>query len=257
MEPTTTGYLDTEGLRLYYETYGSGEPLLLLHGGVLNVELAFADLIPTLAERHRVIALDQQAHGRSSDSEREITLAGLARDARALLDHLGVDRAHVLGHSMGAAVALELAIRHGDRLLSVVPVSATVRPTGMHPDLASPEAMAASTRMPTRDDFVAMQNSYAQLSSTPGGFDALMAKMQGGQEFQRGWSDEELSRIAVPTLLVQGDHDFTTIEHAGLMLALIPGSALAVLAGTTHMRATHRVDLLGPVLSVFWAWDTD
>lgn len=252
MDPATTGYLETEGLRLHYETYGEeGTPVVLLHGGVLTIDLAFAELAPELARRHRVVALDQQAHGRSTDTDREIRPDTLARDVLALLDHLGIGRAHVLGHSMGGAVAMELAVQHADRLLSVVPLSVTVRPEGMHADFSSPEAMSVSTRMPTAEDFAAMQAAYERLSPTPDGFGGLMAKMQAGQHFTRGWSDEQLAGITSPVLLVVGDHDFTTVEHAGLMLELVPGAALAVLPGTTHMQVTHRVDLLAPLLADF------
>ena len=251
MDPTTSGLLDTEGLQLHYETYGQGSPVVLLHGGVLGIQLAFTELIPGLAREHQVIALDQQAHGRSTDTDREIRPDTLARDVLALLDHLGLERAHVLGHSMGGAVAMELAVHHPERLLSVVALSVTVRPEGMHADFSSPEAMAVSTRMPTAEDFAAMQAAYARLSPTPDGFDALLAKMQGGEHFTRGWSDEQLGGIAVPVLLVVGDHDFTTVEHAGLMLELVPGSTLAVLPATTHMSLTHRTGLLVPLLEDF------
>jgi pimeloyl-ACP methyl ester carboxylesterase len=252
MDPLSSGYLDTEGLHLYYETYGAGTPVVLLHGGVLTIELSFAGLIPVLAEKHLVIAMDAQGHGRSSDSDRDIKPETLARDVVALLDHLGIERAHVLGHSMGGATTLELAVRHGERLLKAVPISASVRTEGgMHADFASPESMATSTRMPTQEDFGAMAGAYARLSPTPENFEGFMAKMQGGEQFYTGWSDEELAGITAPTLIILGDHDFTPIEHAGLMLELIPGSTLAVLPGTTHMSVTHQVAMLAPVLDAF------
>src|SRR5205085_9327672 len=123
------------GVHMYYETYGDGSPLVLLHGGMLSIDLNFAGLIPTLARKHRVIGVELQGHGRTADIDREITPTALASDVVGLLDHLGIDRAHILGHSMGAAVALELAVSHPTRVRSVVPISATVRPEGMHEDL--------------------------------------------------------------------------------------------------------------------------
>src|SRR4051794_19078879 len=131
---TETGYADVNGLHMYYETYGDGTPLVLLHGGMLTIDLNFAGLIPTLAKKHRVIGVEMQGHGRTADIDRAITPAALASDVVALLDHLGVDRAHVAGHSMGGAVAMELAVSYRDRMLSVVPISVTVRPDGAHPD---------------------------------------------------------------------------------------------------------------------------
>ncbi|HEX6499731.1 MAG TPA: alpha/beta fold hydrolase [Micromonosporaceae bacterium] len=245
------GYADVNGLHMYYETYGSGTPLVLLHGGMLSIDLNFAELIPSLATRHQVIAVEMQGHGRTADIPREITPAALAQDIVALLDHLGIDRAHVLGHSMGAAVALEMAVSYPDRVRSVVPISASVRPDGMHEDFTDPERMATSTRMPTPADFAAMRETYQRLSPHPEHFDEFLGALSASNADTRGWSDDQLAGIAAPTLLVIGDHDFVTVDHAALMQRLIPGARLAVLPGTTHMRATHRVDLLVPMLAEF------
>src|SRR3954467_14055038 len=130
--PRESRYVDVNGVHMYVETYGDGTPLVLLHGGMLTIDLNFASLIPTLAGRHRVIGVELQGHGRTADIDRPITPAALAGDVVGMLDQLGVDRAHVFGHSMGAAVALELAVSHGGRVRSVVAASVSVRPEGMH-----------------------------------------------------------------------------------------------------------------------------
>src|SRR3954465_7527223 len=169
--PTGTGYVDVSGVHMYYETYGDGSPLVLLHGGMLSIDLNFAGLIPTLANRHRVIGVEMQGHGRTADIDREITPAALASDVVGLLDHLGIDRAHVLGHSMGGAVALELAVSHPERVRSVVPISISVRPDGMHADLSDPSTFATSTRLPTQQDFMDFQQEYKRLSPHPEHFD--------------------------------------------------------------------------------------
>jgi pimeloyl-ACP methyl ester carboxylesterase len=246
-----TGYADVNGLHMYYEVRGEGSPLVLLHGGMLGIDLNFAGLIPALVGRHRVIGVELQGHGRTADIDREITPAALAGDVVALLDHLGVDRAHVLGHSMGAATALELAVSHPDRVRSVVPISGSVRVDGMHGDLMDPSKHATSTRMPTQQDFAEMQETYARLSPHPERFADFLAKLSASNADLKGWSDEQLAGITAPVLSIIGDHDFTTIEHGALMKELIPGSQLAVLPGTTHMQATKRVDLLVPMLAAF------
>jgi pimeloyl-ACP methyl ester carboxylesterase len=169
----------------------------------------------------------------------------------ALLDHLGIDRAHVLGFSLGAAVALELAVSHPDRVRSVVPISEPVRPDGMHEDLRDPARHATSTRMPTEQDFADMQATYARLSPHPEHFTEFMAAQAQNAADLKGWSDEQLAGITAPVLVVMGDHDFVTVEHGALMKRLIPGSQLAVLPDTTHMTATKRVDLLVPLLAAF------
>jgi pimeloyl-ACP methyl ester carboxylesterase len=247
----TSGYADVNGLHMYYEVQGEGSPLVLLHGGMLSIDLNFADLIPELVGRHRVIGVELQGHGRTADIDREITPAALAGDVVALLDHLGIDRAHVLGHSMGAAVALQLAVAHPDRVRSIVPVSASVRPEGMHGDLTDPSKHATSDRMPTQQDFADMQETYARLSPHPEHFTDFLTALSASNADLKGWSDEQLAGITAPVLSIIGDHDFTTIEHGALMKELIPGSQLAVLPGTTHMTATLRVDLLVPLLAAF------
>ena len=248
---TTTGYADVNGLHMYYEERGEGSPLVLLHGGVMSIDLNFAGLIPGLAGRHRVIGVEMQGHGRTANIDREITPAALASDVVGLLDQLGLDRVHVLGHSLGAAVSLELAVSYPDRLRSIVPVSASVRMDGVHEDLTDPAKQATSTRMPSQQDFADMQSTYELLSPHPEKFNELLMTMSQSSADLQGWSDEQLAGITAPTLLVLGDRDFTTVEHGALMLELIPGSQLAVLPGTTHMQATRRTDLLLPMLAAF------
>lgn len=249
--PHTTGYADVNGLHLYHELYGEGPPLVLLHGGMLTIELDFAALIPALAGSHTVVGVEMQGHGRTADTDRVITPAALASDVVALLDHLGIDRAAVLGHSLGAAVALELAVSHPGRVAAAVSVSGSVRPDGMHEDLTDPARQATSPRMPTAQDFADFQQAYARLSPHPEHFaDFLTALSRSAADLQ-GWSDEQLAGIAAPVLLVLGDRDFVTVEHGALMLRLIPGSQLAVLPDTTHMETTRRPDLLLPVLARF------
>jgi pimeloyl-ACP methyl ester carboxylesterase len=251
MTITDSGYADVNGLHLYYERHGSGTPLVLLHGGMLTIDLNFGELIPTLAQRHEVIGVEMQGHGRTADIDREITPAALAGDVVALLDHLGIERAHVLGHSLGGAVTLELAVNHPTRVRSVVPVSASVRPDGMHEDLSDPSRFATSTRMPTQQDFADFRDAYLRLSPHPEHFEDFLASLSRSAADLRGWSDEQLAGITASTLIVQGDHDFVTIEHAALMQHLIPGSHLAVLPATTHMTVTRRADLLLPILAAF------
>jgi pimeloyl-ACP methyl ester carboxylesterase len=236
---------------MYYEAYGDGSPLVLLHGGMLTIDLNFATLIPTLARKHHVIGVEMQGHGRTAEIDREITPAALATDITGLLDELDIERAHVFGHSMGAAASLELGVNHPDRVRSLVAASVSVRPDGLHEDLTDPAKQATSTRMPTPQDFADLQQAYQKLSPHPDHFNDFLAMLSQSDADTRGWSDEQLAGITAPTLLVLGDRDFTTVEHGALMLRLIPGSQLAVLPGTTHMQVTRRADLLLPMLDRF------
>jgi len=251
--PFTTGYADVNGLHLYYETYGSGAPLVLLHGGMLTIDLNFASLIPTLARTHTVIGVEMQGHGRTANIDREITYANLATDIVALLDYLGIERAAVLGHSMGGGVALELAVNHPDRVSAIVPISASVSKDGMHPDLLDPSTFETSSIMPTAQDFADFKGAYERLSPHPEQFDAFLMSLSGMDSDFAGWTDEQLAGISCPVLIVQGDNDFTTVAHAGVMLAKIPNSTLAVIPATTHMQVTRRDTILLPVLEQFFA----
>jgi pimeloyl-ACP methyl ester carboxylesterase len=251
--PSTTGYADVNGLHLYYETYGSGAPLVLLHGGMLTIDLNFASLIPTLARTHTVIGVEMQGHGRTANIDREITYANLATDIVALLDYLGIERAAVLGHSMGGGVALELAVNHPDRVSAIVPISASVSKDGMHPDLLDPSTFETSSIMPTAQDFADFKGAYERLSPHPEQFDAFLMSLSGMDSDFAGWTDEQLAGISCPVLIVQGDNDFTTVAHAGVMLAKIPNSTLAVIPATTHMQVTRRDTILLPVLEQFFA----
>ena len=251
--PTTTGYADVNGLHLYYETYGSGAPLVLLHGGMLTIDLNFATLIPALAQTHTVIGVEMQGHGRTANIDREITYPNLASDVVALLDHLGIERATVLGHSMGGGVALELAVSHPDRVSAIVPISASVSKDGMHPDLLDPATFETSPIMPTAQDFADFKEAYERLSPHPEQFDAFLMSLSGMDSDFAGWTDEQLAAISCPVLIIQGDTDFTVIAHAGVMLAKIPGSALAVVPATTHMQVTRRDTILLPILEQFFA----
>ena len=251
IEPRTDGYVDVNGVHMYYEVYGDGSPLVLLHGGVMTIELDFAALLPDLVARHTVVAVELQGHGRTADTGRAITPAALASDVVGLLDHLGIDRAHVLGHSLGGGVALELAVSHPDRVRSIVPMSITVRPDGTHEEITDPSKHATSTRMPTPQDFADMTEAYKRLSPHPEHFDEFVAMLSGVASQLEGWTDEQLAGVTAPTLLMIGDNDFTTVEHGALMLRLIPGAQLAVLPGTTHMTITRRADLVLPMVTAF------
>lgn len=247
---TTGRYARVNGLELYYEEHGSGRPLVLLHGGLHTIDLSFGALIPLLAPSYRLIAVELQGQGRTADVDREPTYANLADDVAALLEHLGIDRADVLGFSLGGLVAIELALRHPDRVDRLVPAATHYRPEGYH-DLSDPD----SVRMPTPAEFAAMLEEYRRVAPDPDHFDVIAEKLNRVVHGPAVWSGDDLRRIAAPVLLVIGDTDFVRIEHAAEMLELLPDAQLAVLPGTRHTEVPHRTELLVPVLARFLARD--
>jgi pimeloyl-ACP methyl ester carboxylesterase len=253
MSQVTTGYAPVNGLQMYYEVHGTGRPLVLLHGGLLNIDLSFGGLIPGLAARRQVIGTELQGHGRTADIERDIELGYLAADVAALLDHLGIDQADVLGFSLGGGVAMQLALGHPDRVGRVIVASVSYAGDGFHEEITDPARHATSTRMPTAADFQQMQESYARLAPDPGHFEAFAAKASQAAGNLKGWTPAELGGITAPMLLVFGDHDFIRLEHAVEMHGLIPGAQLAVLPGATHMGVMRRTDLMLPLVQDFLA----
>ena len=251
MSQGTTGYAPVNGLRMYYEVHGTGRPLVLLHGGLLTIDLSFGEICPELAAGHQVIATELQGHGRTADIDRELDLRYLAGDVAGLLSHLGIDRADVLGFSLGGGVALQLALDHPDRVGRLILASVSYAPDGFHQEISDPAQHATSTRMPTAEDFRQMREAYARLAPEPDHFDAFAAKASQAAGSLKGWTAGELGRIGAPTLLVFGDHDFIRLEHAVEMHGLIPGAQLAVLPGTTHMGVMRRADLIVPLVRDF------
>ena len=251
MSQVTTGYAQVNGLRMYYEVRGAGRPLVLLHGGLQTIDLAFGAIVPELTAGRQVIATELQGHGRTADVDRAIELHDLASDVAGLLDHLGIGRADVLGFSLGGGVALQLALDHPDRVGRIVLASVSYAPAGFHQEISDPAQHATSTRMPTAEDFRQMREAYQRVAPDPGHFDAFAAKVSQAAGSLKGWTAEELGRIGAPALLVFGDHDFIRLEHAVEMHGLIPGAQLAVLPGATHMDVMRRADLIVPLVRDF------
>src|SRR6476646_10690389 len=127
----TTGYAPVNGLKMYYEIHGSGEPVVLLHGAFMTITNNWTDWIGELSKTRKVIAVEMQGHGRTADIDRDITSENLADDVAALLENLKIPRADLIGYSMGGGVAMQCAIRHPDKVRKVVSISAVFRRDGL------------------------------------------------------------------------------------------------------------------------------
>jgi pimeloyl-ACP methyl ester carboxylesterase len=253
MSQVTTGYAPVNGLRMYYEVRGTGRPLVLLHGGLMTIEESFGPLLPVLSAERQVIAAELQGHGHTADIDRDLELRYLADDVAALLDHLGIDQADVLGFSLGGGVALQLALDYPGRVGRLILVSVSYAADGYHQEISDPARHATSTRMPTEEDFRQMREAYARLAPDPDHFEAFAAKASQAAANMKGWTADQLGGITTATLLVFGDHDFIRLEHAVEVHALIPGAQLAVLPGATHMGVMRRADVILPLVREFLA----
>lgn len=255
---TATGYAPVNGLQMYYEIRGSGGvPLVLLHGAYGMIEM-WGPLLAAFAETRQVIAVDQQAHGRTADIDRPLSFEQMADDTAALLDELGIAKADLFGYSMGGNIALQMAIRRPELVRKLVAAAGNIHPDGYYPEALAgiktitPEVFAGSP----------METAYRQVAPDPDGFPGLVAQLRGLGRTFTGWPPEEVAAIASPALLIVGDSDVVRPEHAIEMFRLLGGGVpgdltglpnvqLAVLPGTTHVTLIDRGEWLLPIVSAF------
>ena len=252
-------YADVNGLSLYYAEHGSGEPLVLLHGGFGSGEM-FSPVLPALATHRQVIVVDLQAHGRTADIGRPLRYETMADDVAALIGHLGLIRSDVMGVSMGGGVALRTAIQHPEAVDRLVLVSVPFRRDGWFPEIA------AAMRQFTPEHGEAMKQSrmyaaYARVAPRPGDWPVLHAKMGALLSVDYDWS-AEVARITAPTMLVYADSDSIRPAHMVEFFALLGGGLcdagwdgsgrpmgrLAIMPGTTHYDIFDSSALAAPVL---------
>jgi pimeloyl-ACP methyl ester carboxylesterase len=238
-------YAEINGLSLYYEEHGSGEPLVLLHGGVAGSEI-FAPIVPALAAGRRVILVDLQGHGRTAEIDRPLRPELLAADVAALIEQLGLERADVLGYSLGGTVAFRLAVEHPERVHRLILVAISFRRDGSHPEVvAAFDAFSPAMAEPMKAS-PAYQH-YAQHAPRPDDWGDHIAKTSELLKDDYDWTGD-VPKIAARTLLVYADADSIQPAHIVEFFALLggglrdagwdgshqPANQLAILPGTTH-----------------------
>jgi pimeloyl-ACP methyl ester carboxylesterase len=251
-------YAQVNGLDMYYEIHGTGRPLVLLHGNLSTIDVDFGGMIPTFAKNRQVIAVEQQAHGRTADIDRPLTIQSWADDTAALLRHLGVSDADVFGYSSGSTVALQLAIDHPDLVRKLILASASYQLSGVHPGVLDgikdiqPEHLAGTP----------FAEAYAKVAPRKEDWPVLIEKIKHMDGDLPEWSAETIRNLGKPVLLVIGDSDIVRPEHAVEFFRLlgggvvgdlvgVPSSRLAVLPGTTHVTLPHRADWLTSMVDDF------
>jgi pimeloyl-ACP methyl ester carboxylesterase len=221
-------YAAVNGIRMYYETYGParGMPLVLLHGGGSTIDSTFGRIIPFLAGDRRVIAVEEQAHGRSSDRDAPLRFATSADDVAKLLDQLHVAQADVFGFSNGASVALQLAIRHPQAVRKLVFGSSITKKEGAQPQLWTliQSADFATMPQPLKDAFLQVNPDPAKLRVM---HDKDLERMRHFEDVP----DSDLRALRAPTLILLGDRDIVKPEHAVELTHLIPNARMMILVG--------------------------
>src|ERR1700682_5742553 len=171
----TGQYAEVNGINLYYETHGAGRPLILLHGGLGAGEM-FGPILPTLAERHQVITVDLQGHGRTADIDRPIDVRLMAGDIAALIDHLQLTAADVVGYSLGGGVALQTAAKHPAKVRRLVIVSANLRPDAIYPEMRWQQGQVSAAAAEFMKE-TPMYQLYQRVAPRPEDFPRLLTKI--------------------------------------------------------------------------------
>jgi pimeloyl-ACP methyl ester carboxylesterase len=243
----TGRYADVNGINLYFDTHGTGRPLILLHGGLGSGEM-FGPILPTLAENHQVIAVDLQGHGRTADIDRPIDVQLMADDIAALIDHLGLDKPDLVGYSLGGGVAFFTAVKYPDKVGKLVMAAAHIRRDAIPAEMLAQQSQVSSAAVEFMKD-TPMYELYQRVAPRPEDFGRLLDKIGESMAKDFDFSDE-VRGLKVPTLIVAADADMAPPSHYVEFFKLLDGGlrdggwmgegrpkgghALAIVPGTTH-----------------------
>ena len=254
--------VEVNGMQMYYETSGAGDPLVVLHGAYMNIE-TMGEIIPMLARTHKVYALEFQGHGRTTDIDRPITYPNLADDVAAFMDKVGLEKADVFGYSMGAGAGLQLAIRHPEKVDQLIAASVAYDLKGWQPEFTAfiPQmTVDMMVNMPFAED-------YKKLAADPDGFPKLVEKLIQLEKEPMAW-EADVKALKTPVLIVAGDADVSTLEHNVAMFRLLgggvmgdmgkplPASRLAVLPATSHTAVIGQAAVLHTFIEQFLKGET-
>jgi len=243
----TGQYADVNGINLYYETHGKGRPLILLHGGLGSGEM-FGPVLPLLSERHQVIAVDLQGHGRTADIDRPLDIRLMAGDIAALIDHLGLATPDVVGYSLGGGVAFQTAVMYSAKVRRLVMVSANIRLAAIYPEMRAQQGQVNAAAVEFMKD-TPMYQLYQRVAPRPEDFPRLLTKI--GEAMSKDFDfTEEVRSLKMPTLVMAADADMAPPSHYVEVFKLLDGGlrdggwmgevrpkgghAFAILPGLTH-----------------------
>jgi pimeloyl-ACP methyl ester carboxylesterase len=241
--PEAGNYVDVNDIKVYYEVYGEGEPLLLLHGNGGSIE-SFIYQIPELSKHFKVITIDSRAQGRSSDSDQEISYALMASDMSELIDKLNLGKVNVAGWSDGGNIGLELAYTHPEKILKVITFGANYSNENF---MATPEDVT----MDPNDPLIVQTSPMMQISATAERLSPnrerlpiIEKKLKVLTEKYPNFTLDQLKTINVPFMIVAGDHDLIDIDHTILLFKNLPKVHLFVVPGASHFAPAEYPELI-------------
>jgi pimeloyl-ACP methyl ester carboxylesterase len=254
-----TGYAPVHGLKMYYEIHGSGEPVVLLHGAFMAITGEWNDWINELAKTRKVIAVEMQGHGRTADIKRDMTVENLSDDVAGLLDFLKIERADVVGYSLGGCVALQTAVRHPEKVRKVVSISAWIRSDGWVKEARDFWPNFTWEMMKGTPAEV----GYKKLNPNPNGFPDFFNHLKATAMRPYDIGADKFKATKAPMFFIHGDADGVRMEHIAEMYALKgggnvhgdmgprPESRLAILPNTTHVTLMNRMAIIVPMINEF------
>lgn len=238
-------YAKINGVRIYYELRGKGEPLLLLHGGAGDGK-QFSHQLPDLEKEHLCIVPDSRAQGRSTDGKEPLTYHLMAEDMLALLDLLNIRRADILGWSDGGNIGLDLAMNHQDRVSRLITFGANFRADGLNKPDVDWNASA------TAESFGSgMKEVYRAQNPQPDHYEAAMNKVIAMWRTEPKWTPERLGRIRARVMICAGENDVVRRDHTEALAKAIPGAKLWIVPKATHSVLLEKPDLVNPVILEF------
>ena len=260
--PATGSRVAINGMQLYYEVSGHGDPLIVLHGAYMNIP-SMGAIIPKLAKTHKVYALELQGHGRTTDIDRPITYPNMADDVAAFMDAVGLQKADVFGYSMGSIVGLQLAIRHPAKVSKLAAASVAYDVEGWQPEFKA-IIPKMNVQMMIGSPF---EKDYQKLAPNPNGFAELARKLIALEKEPMAWA-KDVKALELPVLIVTSDYDVATLEHSVAMFRMLGGAGmgdmgkplptarLAVLPATSHTAVIKQPDLLHAFIEPFLKGET-
>jgi len=242
VKPSTSGYAPVNGINLYYEVYGEGKPLILLHGAFMNIETNWGQLIPELVKTRKVIAIEMQGHGHSPFSDRQLSINNFAAEVKGVMDYLKIDSADMAGYSMGGSVAYQFAVQNPKRLKKLVIISSTYKTSGWLPVVSN----AFNNFKPEFFDDSPMKTAYDAVAPDKTKWRKFVEQMIGFMQVPFNIGDSNIAKIAAPVLIIAGDNDGTDkvelaktyqLLGAGVSadLAPMPKSQLAIVPAQGHV----------------------
>ncbi len=227
-----SGYAAVNDIRMYYAIYGKGEPVILLHGGLANANY-WGNQVPALAAKFKVIVAESRGHGRSTQSEQPFGYHLMASDVLALMDHLGIRKAALVGWSDGGIIGLDIAINHPERLTKLFAFGANYTPAGVREDVGKNATFNAYIEQAGKD--------YVRLSPTPQNYAAFVEAIGKMWASEPNYTVEQLRGIKVPTVIADGEHDEAIKrEHTTEMARLIPRARLLIMPGVSHFAMLQK-----------------